>query len=53
MVFQAPAAAAATPDTRPATQPETFESGHVAAMTLAVIDVEKDLDKGNDGLQKP
>ncbi len=26
-----------------------IESGHVAAMTLAVIDVEKELDKGNDG----
>lgn len=26
-----------------------IENGHVAAMTLAVIDVEKELDKGNDG----
>jgi hypothetical protein len=26
-----------------------IESGHVAAMTLAVIDVEKEQDKGNDG----
>ncbi|MGA2554974.1 MAG: hypothetical protein ABSG04_01690 [Verrucomicrobiota bacterium] len=25
------------------------ENGHVAAMTLAVIDVEKEQDKGNDG----
>ena len=26
-----------------------IENGHVAAMTLAVIDVEKEQDKGNDG----
>jgi hypothetical protein len=26
-----------------------LENGHVAAMTLAVIDVEKEQDKGNDG----
>ena len=26
-----------------------IENGHVAALTLAVIDVEKEQDKGNDG----
>lgn len=26
-----------------------IENGHVAAMTLAVIDVEKEQDQGNDG----